>query len=299
MRYFFLLLILLTACLVPEPEPMRQQQTIEPEQEKIALPQSPDRPVTLAVKTVAQDEKGNRKYYGYDEQGRLVNFESDKGSWSFIYDKDRITKILGPRDYLLDFGSGEIVEQGKFITVEHDDRGRLVLIGLNPPLHFEWDSNDDLRIVTRGVSGKTSLDYDDEHNVKYITRGSVTSNVRYDDKDRVRVINADDVSYIVGYWKDSKLMKVTGSLQGEGMEVSYGPDYPPTAAEIISAQDETEFTAPDTETLYSTVDMYIYCNYVRRLPVPFDGVSYSLFNNYFNGTVEDYIVLNKLCEVFE
>jgi hypothetical protein len=271
---------------------------VQPVQEEIVLPVVPDEPVTLAVKTVTQLSEGTQKFYGYDENNNLVYFESPKGSWNFVYDNGRIKKILGPKDFVFDFSNGEIVENGVTSTVEYDN-GRLITIESNPPLHFEWGGSDDLRIVTRGVAGKTSLDYDDDHNIKYITRGSVTTNIRYDDKDRVRVLNADDVSYIVGYWKDSKLMKVTGSLQGKGMEVSYGPGYPPTSAKIISEDDETTFSAPDTESLYDTVDKYVYCNYVRRLPVPFDGISYTIFHNYFKGSVEDYIILNKICEVIE
>jgi len=297
MKYLFLILLLLTACLVPAPKPI--EHAAVKTNETTALPSLPEAPVSLAVKTVTQAENGEQKYYGYDEANKLVYFEGPNGSWNFVYDGDRIEKILGPKDFLLDFKTGEIVENGAASAVTYDDQGRLIEIGSNPPLHFEWDSKGDLRVVTRGVAGKTSLDYDDEHNIKYITRGSVSSDIRYDDKDRVRVINADDVNYVVGYWKDSKLMKVTGSLQGKGMEVSYGPDYPPTSAGIISAADTTEFTAPDTETLYLTVDLYLYCNYIRRLPVPFDGVSFTLFHNYFAGDIEDYIILNTLCEAIE
>ena len=297
MKYYLLILLLLTSCLVPEPtiteEPVQHEV-----QEEIMLPAVPDEPVTPAVKTVTQVSEGEKRFYGYDENNNLVYFESPKGEWSFVYENGRIKKILGPKDFILDFTNGELVENGVTSAVEYDN-GRLTTIESNPPLHFEWDSNDNLRIVTRGVAGKTSLDYDDDHDIKYITRGSVTTDVRYDDKKRARVLSADDVSYILGYWRDNKLMKVTGSLQGEGMEVSYGPGYPPTAAEIISAEDETEFSAPDTETLYDAVDKYVYCGYVRRLPVPFDGISYTVFHDYFNGSIEDYITLNKICEVIE
>ena len=155
-----------------------------------------------------------------------------------------------------------------------------------------------LRTATRGLAGKTSIDYYKDNKIKYITRGSITSDTHYDDKGRLRSIGFGNAEIILGYWRDNKLIKITGRTYGKGMEVSYGPDYPPFNAKIISSDDNSEFTSTDTESLYKIVDLYLYCQYIRRLPVLFDGNSFTFFANYFGNNVQEYFIMNELCEIY-
>lgn len=84
------------------------------------------------------------------------------------------------------------------------------------------------------------------------------------------------------------------------MTVSYGPDFPPFEAGIISPDDKSKFTAAYTDALYKVVDEYVYCRHVRRLKeVLFEGISYAFYVNYFKGDLAGYIAMQFKCVPYE
>ena len=122
----------------------------------------------------------------------------------------------------------------------------------------------------------------------------------YDERGRIRNFDGDDVKFILGYWRDDKLISLTGKTFGIGLTVSYGPELPPKGALIVHEGDDSRFTSNDTSAIYSVVDQYLYCKYIRRLKsLPFEGHSFAFYSTYFNGTVADYFRQNYVCVAFE
>jgi hypothetical protein len=159
---------------------------------------------------------------------------------------------------------------------------------------------DQISKVRRGVAGATSFEYDNKGLLKSISRGPIVTNVFFDDRGRIRNFDADDVQFIIGYWRDDKVIALSGKTFGQGLSVSYGPDYPPFAAKMIFIDDSSTFTSAYTDTLYEVVDEYVYCKYVRRLKdVLFDGLSYLFYVNYFKGDLPGYLAMHFACIPYE
>ena len=113
-------------------------------------------------------------------------------------------------------------------------------------------------------------------------------------------MDEDDKKLFLGYWRDDKLISLTGKTFGRGLAVSYGPDYPPREAKLAHESDNSVFSAAYESTLYRVVDEYLYCRYVRRLPdLLFDGISYAFFVDYFKGDVAQYIAMQYYCRIYE
>ncbi len=303
MKVFLLLLLLLIACRPdyvpekkPEPASLPAMETPIPEQKQFES--------EPATRTVKQTGSIGTFIYGLSEDNRMVNIEKTGAAWKYNYENGRLAEITGPQDIeflyaqdklvAIDFGSTKL-------QLKYDSRGRLVEVkGAQETLHIDYDSLDQIRGVRRGVAGETSIDYDKEGRIKYLTRGKITTNVFFDDKNRVRNFDADDTKMIFGYWRDDKLISLTGTTFGSGLTASYGPDYPPFEASIISAEDKSKFTGAYTDTLYKVVDEYLYCKYVRRLKeVLFEGISYAFYVNYFKGDLTGYIAMQFKCVPYE
>lgn len=289
-----LLVLLLSSCLRPEFVPPEAPQTPEPPQGPVSKPATQPLP-TLPVKTVSRDET---IHYGYDEENRLVSVVTPKENITLIYAKNQLTEVLGPTHIQYHYQDEQlthIIEDGNTQPLFYDEHNRLLEYQADENLHFTHDG-DKLTRVRRGVAGTTSIDHND-HGISALTRGSVRTAVGYDDKNRLRIFDGGDTHLVLGYWRDNKLIKLTGNTIGQGIEVSYGPEPTPTRAQIISEDDETTFTAPETAILYDTVDRYLYCTYIRRLPILFEGISYTIYTTYENKTLQDYLITNTLCEV--
>ncbi len=267
----------------------------------IAREQSSAEPAT---RTVKQEGSLGTVVYGLTEDNRVVRIEKTDAVWEYLYENGRLTEIRGPENVEFMYQRGKLasVDSGPLkLEFRYDSRGRLVEVkGFKETLHMEYDSLDLLRGVKRGVAGETGIDYDKQGKIKYLTRGLVTTNVYFDDKGRVRNFDADDVKFILGYWRDGKIISLTGKTFGAGLTASYGPGYPPFEADIISSEDASKFTSPYTDTLYKVVDTYLYCKHVRRLKdVLFDGISYTFYVNYFKGDLPGYLAMQFACVPYE
>lgn len=301
-KCILLLLFLLIACRpdyvpekTPEPTAVPKIETAVPRQQLAVEP---------ATRTVKQSGTIGTFIYGLTEDNRLTNIEKTGANWEYKYENGQLAEITGPQDirfmYLkdrldtIDFGPTSL-------QFKYDSRSRLVEVkGAQETLHVDYDSLDQIRGIRRGVAGETNFDYDKQGKIKYVTRGPVTTNVFMDDKNRIREFDADDTKMILGYWRDNKIISMTGKTFGPGVAVSYGPDYPPFEADVISAEDNSEFTSAYTDTLYKVVDEYVYCKYMRRLKdVLFEGLSYAFYVNYFKGDLAGYIAMQSKCLPYE
>ena len=296
-------LCLLIACTpvaeqVKQPEPKQ----VEKAQELVPVPvKMKEEPVT---RTVKQTGSLGTFVYGLSEDNRILSIEKTGALWKYQYENGRLASISGPRNVDFIYNQtklGAIHSGPNRLNFMFDLRGRLVEAkGAQEALHMDYDSLDQIRAVRRGVAGETSVDYDKQGKIKYLTRGPVTTNVYFDDKNRVRSFDAGDAKFILGYWRDDKLISLTGTSFGPGIAVSYGPDYPPFEADVISADDNSQFTAAYTDTLYTVVDEYVYCKYVRTLKdIIFEGLSYTVYVNYLKGDMAGYLAMQYRCIPYE
>ena len=302
-KWVVLLVILLFGCSSPEQRPVQKEEIVQ----EVVLPPAPVLKQDLSepvARTVMQSGSLGAARYGLSDDYRLLKVEKTGSTWDFFYENGHLVEIKGPKNMEFSYSGSflESIDVGSTkYQFKYDSRSRLVEVRGGPePLYFDYDSIDQIRAVRRGVAGKTSIDYDKQGKIKYLTRGKITTNVIFDDKDRLRNFDADDTKLILGYWRDDKLISLSGKTFGSGLTVSYGPDYPPDEAKIISAVDKSVFTSGDMDALYTVLDEYVYCRYARTLKeVLFEGISYSLFVNYLKGGMADYLKMQFVCLAYE
>ncbi len=301
-KILLLFLCILVACApVSEPEvaPVSSKAPIvEP------VVQSKTVPSEFVTRTVKQSGSLGTFVYGLSEDNRLLRVEKTGEVWEYKYENGLLKEVSGPENVEFLYSQNRLsdIDSGATkLSFTYDSLGKLMEIkGFAETLHMEYDSLYQLRSVKRGVAGETSIDYDKQGLIKYLTRGLRTTNVFYDDKNRVRNFDADDSKFIIGYWRDDKVISLTGITFGKGLTVSYGPDYPPFEAKIVHEGDDSTFTSAYTDTLYKVVDQYVYCKYVRRLKdLLFDGISYSFYVNYFKGDLPGYLAMQFACRPYE
>ncbi|MBW2969558.1 hypothetical protein KY319_00340 [Candidatus Woesearchaeota archaeon] len=300
MKKIVFLLLLLVACAPVEEVPVSEPPA--PVVEKVVQEPVVEKFVDPVVRTVKQSGTNKNFVYGLSGDNRVLRVEKNV-LWEFVYEKGLLSEIKGPEsfEFLYDNGKLSSIDLGATkIFFDYDARDRLVEVrGFKETLYMEYDSWDRLRRVKRGASGKTDFDYYEDGGIKRISHGIVT-NVFYDDKFRVRNFDADDSKFIIGYWRDDKVISLTGRTFGRGLLVSYGPDHPPFEAKVIFESDDSVFSSADTAALYGVVDDYVFCNYIRRLKdVSFDGVSYAFFVNYFKKGLPEYLAMNFVCVPYE
>jgi len=305
MRYYWVILILLIAC-SPSAEPQPAPVIPEPQPAIIEkpLPPAAQPPGETAVHGVKQTGSLGTFAYGLSDDNRVLHIEKTGALWEYEYSNGRLIGISGPENIEFFYDQGKLarIDLGSSnLVLSYDNAGRLLNVeGGRENLHMEYDSANHLRSVKRGVAGETLIDYDKQDKVKYLTRGLVTTDVEFDDKNRVRNFDGGDTNFILGYWRDDKMISLTGKTFGTGLTISYGSGHPPFEAKFIHADDDSVFNSGNTEALYKVVDEYTYCKFIRRLPgVLFDGISYTYYTNYFGGDIVDYIKMQFACVPYE
>lgn len=252
------------------------------------------------TKTVRQEHSGGATHFGLTDDNRLASVKRTGEDWEYKYEQGRLVEITGPENIEFFYRQGllDSIDLGsRKLRFIYGVRDRLQKIeGGQYTIYIDYDSYDRPSAVRRGISGKTDIDYKDDNRFESISRGPKIMNVYYDEKDRLRGFDGDDTHFIMGYWKDDKLVSLSGKTFGTGLMASYGPDLPPTESLIVHADDDSRFVASYTDTIYAVTDLYLYCKYIRRLKsVPFEGQSYAFYATYFNGTIADYFKMNYVC----
>jgi hypothetical protein len=301
MKKWFLLLVVLAACVSEQPPVPAPVEKVVEKVPDLVVPQLKSEPAT---RTVKQTGSLGTFVYGLTEDNRLVRIEKTGAVWEYHYENGRLAEITGPQNIEFLYVQGKLsaidTETSKLIF-KYDSRDRLVEVkGGKETLYIDYDTIDRIHQVRRGVAGATGFVYDDKNFVKTVLRGPIETPVFFDDRNRVRNFDADDTKFIIGYWRDDKVISLTGKTFGRGVAVSYGPDYPPFEADIIYAEDDSRFTSAYTDTLYKITDEYVYCKYVRRLKdLLFEGLSFVFYENYFKGGLAGYFAMQFACIPYE
>ncbi|MBS3124879.1 hypothetical protein J4211_01335 [Candidatus Woesearchaeota archaeon] len=291
-------ILVLLSCTAPVQQPTTTQQTSETATTPQVTLNAPEEPATRTVNQV-----GNTATYGLSDDNRVLSIEKPDTTWKFTYSEGRLISITGPKNITFSYNESKlhnITADGKMFMLHYNQQGKLLEAkGGRETLYFDYDSLDFLRAVKRGVAGKTSIDYDKQGRIKYLTRGTITTNVYFTNRSLVNNFDADDTKLILSYWRDDKLASLAGKTFGQGLTVSYGPNYPPTEAKIVHGVDTSVFDASYKEALYTVVDRYLYCNYLSRYQdLLFDGVSYTFFTTYFSNNPADYLAMQYSCAPF-
>lgn len=297
-----IILVFLVACSTAQVQTEEKQTAETP---TIVEPIAVNTPEAIepVVKNVIQTGTQNANY-GFTRDNKIRTIEKDGQKWEYNYQKGKLVEIKGPRNIEFFYDQGklhQIKEDARSIIFNYDQAERLSSItGGRETIYFSYDTSQNLRTVNRGVAGETAFNYDKNNNVKEIERSKRITTLYYDDRNRVRQFDGDETQLILGYYKDDKLISLTGNIQGKGMAVSYGPSHPPMEAKIIHGIEKYTLTASDTNALYQVVDDIIYCKQVRRLPdLLFEGVSFAFYKNYYNGTITDYFFKQYICAPYE
>lgn len=296
-----ILILVLTAC---TPRQIALQLETSPQQNTSTTPPSPVSEVYEEPPTRTVHQTGsNPATYGLSDDNRILIINKPNANWTFYYDAEKLTSITGPESITFLYTKNKlhnITREGKTLTLTYDSRDRLVQAqGGRETLHFDYDSLDLVRAVRRGAAGKTSIDYDKQGRIKYLTRGLLTTSVYFTNRSKVNNFDADDIKLILAYGRDDRLGSLSGKMFGPGLTVSYGPNYPPTEAKIIHAIDDSIFQASYKETLYPIVDNYLYCNYLSRYKdLLFDGISYTFYTSYFTNNISNYLAMQFTCIPF-
>jgi len=300
----FLLFTFLIACGTQTEQKEEQPQTIP---EKIIIPEntSINAPEILdpIVKSVKQTGTITATY-GLTKDDRIRTIEKNGEKWEYIYQRGKLSEIKGPTNIEFFYNQGklhQIKTQGTTLLFNYDQAERPSHItGGKETIYLGYDTQNNIRTVNRGVAGETAISYDKNGNVKEIERARRITKLYYDDRDRVRQFDGDETQLILGYFKDDKLISMSGNTFGQGLTISYGPGTPPLEAKIIHGQETTTITSSETNSQYTITDDYIYCNFARRLPeIIFEGNSFAIFKNYYNGTITDYLVKHYTCVPYE
>jgi hypothetical protein len=296
-----IILIFLVACSTAQEQPIEQVKEVPVvvEPQIINTPEAIEPVVKNVIQTGAQNAN-----YGFTRDNKLRTIEKDGQKWEYVYQKGKLTEIKGPKTIEFFYDQGklhQIKSDGTSLIFNYDQAERLSsLTRGRETIYISYDTLQNVRTVNRGVAGETSLNYDKNNNVKEIERGKRITTLYYDDRNRVRQFDGDETQLILGYFKDDKLISLTGNVQGKGMTVSYGPSQPPIEAKLIHGTDAYTLTSSDTDALYQVVDDMIYCKQLRRLPeLLFEGASYAFYDNYYNGTVTEYFFKHYTCAPYE
>jgi hypothetical protein len=216
------LILFLAACAEPQQNEQPATQTPEVIPQQTVTPEViADEPATRVV------EQGSTKY-GLSEDNRILSIEKPEGTWKLHYDEGRLVSITGLETITFSYNGtklANITAQENTLTFRYGSHGKVIEVrGGREPLYFDYDSLDLVRAVRRGVAGKTSIDYDKKGQIKYLTRGLITTNVYFTNRSLPNNFDAGDTKLILSYWKDDKLASLAGKTFGQGLTVSYGPD---------------------------------------------------------------------------
>lgn len=243
--------------------------------------------------TCTQEKNKKEIIYGYANDGRILQI----GKTKFRYHNKTLLKIENEKKNItLNYEKGKISNIGN-TAITRDKLGRIIEIK-NPDekLTITYDSKSLPRQVYL-YKTKTSLDYDEKDNVKYITRGMNTLNVYYNEDNLIKDIDADNQNHLIIAYKGKDIAMLSGTLFGTGLTIDYSTDL--QNARILNPDDDSKFKTSNNEALHKTVDKYIYCTKIKKTNKIFEANAYAFFRTYFDENFDEYVIMNQYCEAIK
>ena len=283
------LLTVLVSCVPvtepPEPEKPVPEKVVETE---VVIKRTPD-----VVETITQTGARNVKY-GFNKYDDLVQVDSPEGQTTFEYDDYGKLVSIGDGTIKFTYDGDKLVKVSReFETVElaYNAFGDLERVDDAEIHKFKYDANARLVEHQRGNAPPTVFEIDDENKTVKTTKSTIVADFYYNEEGLVQDVNRNDRHIIIGYGREDKLSSFSGVIYGVGETISYNPN----SIEVVSNERHAEFTG-HYRIRPKILDLYLYCNMIRRIPVFFDPIAYVIANNYLGYSTEEYILKGYYCE---
>lgn len=234
--------------------------------------------------------------WGYDEEGHLVLLNSTSKTIVLSYGDGRLSRIDdGIKPLTLTYDQGRLVAVRRGVkqwAFTYTSKGALLTMENDERLTVTHDSKGRLSSVTRDGGASTEFEYDTQNRTKAIYRAQSKTNLAYDDKSRLKLMSRDDDHLVLAYWRYNLLSSLSGTMYGIKETVNYGP----TAVTLVSDVEQNEFIGGNDETRMHAFNTFLYCTRFRKLPVIFDGQSWTVFHEYMKGNISDYLRIGFVCD---
>lgn len=291
-------LLILAAC-VPEyqaPAPEQEQQRAKP----VETPTVHERVIPSPYTSVWQTRGTERIEWGYDQEFRLVLLNSSTKTVVLEYADGNLVRIDDAIKPILFFydGHGTLLSAQKGIqrwVFTYTSKGRLLTMDNGEHLEVSHNSKGLLSAVSRDGGTTTEFEYDDQNRTKAYYRNDYKTTAFYDSDGRLARLDRDDDHLVIAYWRYNLLSSLSGTLYGLKETVNYGP----TSVKLVSNTEENEFVSEhpeDEQARMQAFNTFLYCTRFRKLPVLFDGQSWTLYREYFRGNITDYVQNGFICD---
>ncbi|MEM4239819.1 MAG: hypothetical protein QXM31_01755 [Candidatus Woesearchaeota archaeon] len=297
---FALLAALFLAACVPEyQEPQTIAEKIKPAP-KPAIAPVPERTIPAPFTKVYQLRGNESILWGFNQAGNLVLLNSSSKTVVITYQNSKITGIddgINPVKFHYDPEWRVIrAEKGSRQWIfSYTSKGKLVSMENGERLSAAYDSKGRLSSIARDGGTATEFEYDDYNRTKAIYKQNIKTDVYYDSKGRIAMLQHEDDHLVIGYWRYDLLSALSGTMYGLKETVNYGP----SSITLISNVDQNEFTSQypeDSEARLKAFNTFLFCKRFKKLPVLFDGQSWVLYHEYMKGDVLDYLLTGFVCE---
>jgi len=289
MKYAWLFIMLLVACVPEFVPPQAVKENTTKEEVQVILPVLNITPAPIFTRAI-QTINNITITYGYDDKGRLSVISSPERTTVLKYNKSNILLISDGNstvEFLYEDSVLHSVRDSRHLTRFTFFGDNIVHAKNDYEYRFTYSDNNILTFQ-RDEGVKTIFEYNNE-SIKTITKGPNVADVYWDDRGRIKHIELGETNLILAYWRENKLSAMSGKLYGLGETISYNQE----DVQIVSNKIPTVFSGFERE---RTAELYIRCKKLRRIELFFDPIDYIVQHYQYNFTVTDFIKEGYLCQ---
>gem|GEM_PF-6759763 len=288
-RLVILLIFLFLVSCVPKPEIPAAEKPVEEVKKTEELPETQELKAKTFVEQVFDD--GSVIKYSYTSDKVLVGIDNNGKVTEFFYDNDgRLARI---NDVKLEYGKNlKKIGDAEF---EFNSADQLTAVKNAQTLYFTY-TDYMLSEYKKGNTGAvTSFSYKNK-SISEIKKGNNVYALYYNEDNLLDDINfnKDTAHWIIGIGKNNRIANMNGKLFGPGETI----DYVSGKIKIMSGND-SEFTGTDEQLRLDALHKFLICTKIKKMPVEFDAIAYSILRSHFNFGLQDYFISNYYCEAFK
>ena len=288
-RWVILLIFLFLVSCVPKPDIPEVENPVETVKETEELPEIQEMKAKTFVEQVFED--GSMIKYSFTSSKVLVSIDNNGKVTDFFYDLDgRLAKI---NDIKIEY-SKNLRKIGD-VEFEFNAADQLTAVKNAQTIYFTYTDNL-LSEYKKGSKGAVTYFSYDNQSISEIKKGNSIYELSYNEKNLLDDINfnKDAAHWIIGVGKNKRIVNINGKLFGPGETIDY------VSGKIrILADSDSEFTGTDEQLRLDALQKYLICTKIKKLPVEFDAIAYSILRSHFNFGLQDYFISNYYCEAFE
>lgn len=303
-RLCILLALFVLAACVPEPQDAQRPEVQAPGEKPAQAILQGERVIPYPYFKVFREQEGLQQLWGYDQHGRLILVNDSAKTVVLSYSADgaliAIDDGVKPLTFFQD-NTGKVLraEQGALNWLfTYTSKGTLLSLQGKETLRVAHDSKGRLSSVTRGGGASTEFTYDALNRTKEMFKGTIATQLSYDDRGRLTLLSREDDHLVLAYWRENLLSSLSGTMYGLKETVNYGPG----EITLVSNVEETVFRseyAQDTQPRFDAFNTFLFCTRFRKLPVMFDGQSWVLYHEYLKGNITEYLTASFVCDAIQ